>query len=329
MTNVSASSFEVKKNLADDYTNVSVPYKMKGARVIASIDMGGYTCTLVSLTPVATHAGMVPRTNVVRFRANTKAELKEKILKEFPDAVFSKVEPRPVEHELIKAARLAIEKENSLHAQQDAQKQLEVDVIKEHRTIAQSMSAADQEKFTNMSLSGLQNEVDSPYRQFLHDRPNFLSWPNNSYENRSTLLKYCQQKGSWPIPTLRELIEGFKYCLEHNHFHMKSAYKRSDVDTKNAVRPFDAIETANNETDLNAVISLLKQKYGVPLRCDVTRIKDLGYDDEQAAQIFDALKAKLAGNPVSGQTAEEMKAEMQQQRAARGPRTRASAMSGY
>jgi hypothetical protein len=325
----------------DDFNWVSAP-NFQNAQVRASIDFNDYFVSLQSLEKTEGVKGAaIQRTAVIRFRGRTKEELREKILAELPQATFSMKEENNNRF-LTDALRVAhaeeMERQRSIQAEADAEAQFRAEILAEHRNLARQMSAEDQAMYTNASLGGLATDPESPHRQFLHDNPGFLSFPDGQMKNRETLLKYCQLKNYWPIPTLPELSEAFQYCIENKHFYMRQNYRPSQCDERNSVRELTTIRTVRDEftqNDIERVIASLKQKFGSPIRCDVSRIESLGISHEKAAALCEIIRAHVVGktinanatdtaNPrrdVGKMSAAELKADLQRDRAARGVRS--------
>lgn len=318
---MNAANYVVQPFQETDFNFVAVPNVAKPAFVRASVDTTGYHVTIEPLQRAKSQGGgVVPRSVVIHFRANNKSELARKILAEFPTAVFTLTkrdsETVALRQEYQKARIAETEQKRAVKETED----LKRDIVREHREIAASMTPEEQNKFTNLSLTGLCTDPDSPWREFLHDRPNFLAWPNDSYANRNAILQYCQQKGYWPIPTLLELSEAMQYLLRFGHLHLQPSYKRSEVDKKNSVRRFEGIVTVENRVSqdaLNIAVRKLRElnPFNPNIEVSIENLRKVGFDN--AEEIFTALAEQqgIASEPnVDGKTSAELKKDLQAMR---------------
>jgi hypothetical protein len=202
----------------------------------ASVDIAGVSITFVSVVPKD------GKTETLRFRAADQYELREKIEKDYPDAVFSTAALPLPKDELRLEYQAQVKAENDRQTAAQEEQDFARRVIEQHRLLASRMGAEEQQRHTNTNLNWLQTSPESPYRDFFHQHPRFLTYPDNSNRNLSTLLKWCSQRG-YVIPLHAELCEGMRYLLERNHFAMKPTFKRSERDELRAVREFTHEDT--------------------------------------------------------------------------------------
>lgn len=336
MTNLHDKRFTRKTDTKSDWKFVAVPNQFRPTEIRASVDTVGYHVQLVARAPSpSSQAGVPPKFEVVRFRGNSPEELKECILDVYPNAVFTTGNPEPNDLKFQYEKEMKQQKERLARAAE--QKQFEQDVTSEHRKIAAGLTRREQLRATYGNLNSFATDETfggTSWVEWFRQHPAFLSYPNNSYENRDILIKFCESKGQF-VPLAGEIADAMLYLLQHKHFYMQPSYKRSEVDTKEAVQPFvREITPAEQITDddIREVVKRLTAKFGLPVTVSLERLQAVGIHPAQIQAVFDKLQQLYSPEPVEEKSTEELKVGLQAMRnAARGnkPRARQENLSGY
>lgn len=313
----------------DAWEYVAIPNKFRSAKIKASVDTAGFHVSLVSV-----HLNSKGKTDVLHFRGNNPQDLKEHILKSFPDAVFTKLNPEP---EVDLKAQFRAEQKAALERRQreaDA-KQFDGLVVSEHRKIERTLTRAQQLEAANQSINLFVNDVaySSPqWVAWFRQHVGFLSYPDNSSKNRDTLLKFCESRGQI-VPRTEEIAAAMNYLLQHGHFYMKPSYKRSERDEKNAVQLFEreiALSETISENDVREAVRRLTAKFGMPVSVSIERLQACGVPNPEA--MFGKIQSIYSAEPIADKSTEELKGDLQAMRnAARGtvPRSFRDNAKGY
>lgn len=324
---------EEKPNSAWEY--VAVPNKFRSGKIKASIDTGGYYVALVSVHPRQTGAtGRPPQHDVLHFRGDSPQDLRERILKSFPTAVFTVANPEPddLKAQFRADQKAAQERQAAIAAQKefDARYNVSYSDIVQNLTPAEQDAAFDEaiHEFTTNPKFSNQEWV----RKF-QSLPNLMSYPDNRWANKATLKAFCAARG-WIVPQAVQLSEAFNYLFTHGHFYMQPTYKRSEIDEKNAVRPFVREATLSetiSENDIRETVRRLTAKFGMPLTVSVERLQAVGIQNAQA--VFEKLQQLNSPKPIadkSTSTAEDKETLQMMRNIARGgARPRIENMKGY
>ena len=333
--NLHDKRFSRKTNPAEEWNHVCIPNKFRAAKIKASIDTGGYYVSLVSVHPRQSGVtGRPPQHDVLHFRGNSPAELREIILKSFPDAVFTNVansEPDELKAQFRAEQKAALERSQKAA---DA-KQFDGLVVSEHRKIERTLTRAQQLEAANQSINLFVNDVAYSSPQWIawfRQHVRFFSYPDNSSKNRDTLLKFCESRGQI-VPRTEEIASAMNYLLQHGHFYMKPSYKRSESDEKNSVQPFvrevPLSETISQEQIREAVRRLIA-KFGIPVSVSIERLQACGVPNPEA--MFAKIQSIYSAEPIADKSTEELKGDLQAMRnAARGtvPRSFRDNAKGY
>lgn len=313
---------------SDGWEYVAIPNKFRAAKIKASVDTAGVHVSLVSV-----HPNSKGKTDVLHFRGNNPQDLKERISKSFPDAVFTVANSEPEQD--LKAQFRAEQKAALERRQKEAEaKQFDGLVVSEHRKIERTLTRAQQLEaaYQSLNLFATDPAYSSPqWIAWFRQRVGFLSYPNQSYCNRDTLLKFCESRGQI-VPRTEEIAEAMNYLLQHGHFYMKPNYKRSERDEKNAVQPFEREVTVSetiSQEQIREAVRRLTAKFGMPVSVSIERLQACGVPNPEA--MFAKIQSLYSAEPIAEKSTEALKTDLQAMRnAARSePRSFRDNAKGY
>lgn len=327
MSNLHDKRF-LKKENPEEWDYVAIPNKFRAAKIKASVDTSGYHVSLVSRFPNAKG-----KTDVLHFRGDNPQDLRERISKSFPDAVFTRLNPEP---EVDLKAQFCAEQKAALERRQkEAEaKQFKGLVVSEHRKIERTLTRAQQLEAANQSINLFVNDVaySSPqWVAWFRQHVGFLSYPDNSSKNRDTLLKFCESRGQI-VPRTEEIAEAMNYLLQHGHFYMKPSYKRSERDEKNAIQPFEREVTVSetiSQEQIREAVRRLTAKFGMPVSVSLEGLQACGVPNPEA--MFAKIQSLYSAEPIADKSTEALKTDLRVMRnAARSePRSFRDNAKGY
>lgn len=113
-------------------------------------------------------------------------------------------------------------------------------LIRQHKILSDEMTPQDRENHIGYALNGFMLGTNgSVWTSWFKNYPrNFMSYPDQTFRNRDTVLRYCAAHG-FSIPYDEILDQAMRYLLQNNMLYLKSGYKRSEQDEKNSVRSYD------------------------------------------------------------------------------------------
>ncbi len=323
--------YTVPKPEAWEY--VAIPNKFRAAKIKYSIDSGLYYVSLVSVHPKELKKGFAPQHDVLHFRDENPEALRKRILESFSDAVFTVANSEPDD---LKAQFQADQKAALERRQKEADaKQYAERFNAGWQSTVENLSPAEQEEGFNQAVQEFISNPEFSNQGWVakfKTLPNFLSYPDNRWANKTTLKAFCKQRG-WIVPQAAQLAEAFNYLFAHGHFFLKATFKRSERDTMAAVKPFEREVTLSetiSENDIREAVRRLTAKFGLPVSVSIERLQACGVPNPEA--MFEKLQQLYSVEPIADKSTAELKQDLQALRNAnRGnqPRDRRTNMLGY
>lgn len=311
-----------------------IPKQFKTGRLRYSIDGRNYYVKMTSVHPQSDGTSRLARYETRTFRADDPESLRKKILREYTDAVFSRVSQEPeldLKAEHAQQMRDEKAKQSALAEKQE----FENAVVAEHRKLASRLTKSDRinAACSNLSFFASDPNFSSPewVRWFAQFQGGFFSYPNGEWLNRDCVLRYCESKGQ-TVPLAGEIAEALQYLLAHKHLYLKPTYKRSEIDDFNAVAPFvreiKPVEQISQD-QIREAVRRLSAKFGMPLQVSVERLQAVGIPN--AETMFEKLQSLYSAEPIAEQSTADLKAGLQSMRndARGGARCRQDNLKGY
>ena len=312
--------FEKPAASNDSYSFVTIQNPAcKPAKVCYS-EIGGGSC-YVNCIPIVGRDGKPNTKEMISFRAQNKAALKEVIEKQY-QASFSSTGVEDVT-DAAKAtlARLREQAREETRAVSDQEKRQaaarlvrlyghsEITLEKclregiserifnallkqettnyigmvtaEHRRLVGEMSEAEKTELTQANISSFVQESDWAPWFKQFDR-NFFGFPDYTNANYKTLVRYCEARG-WHAPMFGELDAAMRYLLAHSHFFLQHTYFRTQRDAYRAVRPFTGVieETPTPKNEHQAAMDSMKGLSARQLKENMQQIRNSNLTDAE------------------------------------------------
>ena len=232
------------------------------------------------------------------------------------------------------------------------EKQFADEVTQHHRALAAGVSREEQLKLSYANFATFATNPAFPqwvqwFKDHMIDGQGFLSFPNKTWANRDTLLKYCEAKG-WYVPRHEEIAYAMSAIINADGFYSLPAYKRSQKHLAESVRPITGNESLDvaarfGEQEVAEAATALRKSLPAGTVPNLETVKAvaarLGISDE----LLEAIRQKnecgprtegaLVTKPDSQKTTAELKAdELARRNAARNgaPISRGStSLKGY
>jgi hypothetical protein len=200
--------------------------------------------------------------------------------------------------------------------------QFKTDVTAEHRTLAVNLSREEQLKISYANFNAFAtdpNVSNAEWVAWFKQRPGFLSWPNQSWKNRDTLLSYCESKG-WVVPVEEEIAQAMHAILNARGFHLQSSYKRmSENYIRDAVRPITGNEPVEpqfnfSDQEIEMAGNALRKSLPAGTVPNMAKVQEVAARLGISDQMLEAISQRQNPKAAKDKTATELKADMQAQR---------------